>query len=167
MAALLGEVDVAALVDAQEVGDGFARGDRAELLAVVRADDVDTSPAELIALIKPQFEAGRTHLKKGVVRDTAVHAAVCEDVAAFAASCGWTVAGIIPSPIEGGERFLAPETSMEIQAALHSDIALVFDEYDAGRADVAYTVASKKTPKSTSTAGRGCWRALRPAKGGG
>jgi queuine tRNA-ribosyltransferase len=32
------------------------------------------------------------------------------------------------SPIDGGERFLAPETSMEIQAALHSDIALVFDE---------------------------------------
>src|SRR5438552_3372823 len=55
-------------------------------------------PAEIIVLIKPQFEAGRTHLKKGVVRNTAVHAAVCEDVAAFAVSCGWIVAGIIPSP---------------------------------------------------------------------
>ena len=60
-------------------------------------------PGELVALIKPQFEAGRTHLKKGVVRDAAVHAAVCEDIAAFAASRGWTVAGTIPSPIEGGE----------------------------------------------------------------
>jgi 23S rRNA (cytidine1920-2'-O)/16S rRNA (cytidine1409-2'-O)-methyltransferase len=60
-------------------------------------------PAQLIALIKPQFEAGRTHLKKGVVRDATVHAAVCEDVAACAASFGWTVTGIIPSPIEGGE----------------------------------------------------------------
>src|SRR5438445_2906895 len=50
-------------------------------------------PAEIIVLIKPQFEAGRTHLKKGVVRNTAVHAAVCEDVAAFAVSCGWIVAG--------------------------------------------------------------------------
>jgi 23S rRNA (cytidine1920-2'-O)/16S rRNA (cytidine1409-2'-O)-methyltransferase len=60
-------------------------------------------PAQLIALIKPQFEAGRTHRKKGVVRDATVHAAVCEDIAAFAASLGWTVAGIIPSPIAGGE----------------------------------------------------------------
>ena len=60
-------------------------------------------PAQLIALIKPQFETGRTHRKKGVVRDAAVHAAVCEDIAAFAASLGWTVAGIVPSPIAGGE----------------------------------------------------------------
>jgi 23S rRNA (cytidine1920-2'-O)/16S rRNA (cytidine1409-2'-O)-methyltransferase len=60
-------------------------------------------PAELIALIKPQFEAGRKHLKKGVVRDAAVHATACEDIAAFAISGGWTVAGIIPSPIAGGE----------------------------------------------------------------
>jgi 23S rRNA (cytidine1920-2'-O)/16S rRNA (cytidine1409-2'-O)-methyltransferase len=60
-------------------------------------------PAQLIALIKPQFEAGRKTLKKGVVRDAAIHAAVCEDIAAFAASLGWNVAGMIPSPIEGGE----------------------------------------------------------------
>jgi 23S rRNA (cytidine1920-2'-O)/16S rRNA (cytidine1409-2'-O)-methyltransferase len=60
-------------------------------------------PAELVALIKPQFEAGRKHLKKGVVRDAAVHAAVCADIAAFAASLGWNPAGIIPSPIQGGE----------------------------------------------------------------
>jgi 23S rRNA (cytidine1920-2'-O)/16S rRNA (cytidine1409-2'-O)-methyltransferase len=60
-------------------------------------------PAELVALIKPQFEAGRKHLKKGVVRDAAIHADVCADIAAFAASCGWTVASLIPSPIAGGE----------------------------------------------------------------
>jgi 23S rRNA (cytidine1920-2'-O)/16S rRNA (cytidine1409-2'-O)-methyltransferase len=60
-------------------------------------------PAELVALIKPQFEAGRKHLKKGVVRDAAVHAAVCADIAAFAASLQWNPAGIIPSPIQGGE----------------------------------------------------------------
>jgi 23S rRNA (cytidine1920-2'-O)/16S rRNA (cytidine1409-2'-O)-methyltransferase len=66
-------------------------------------DSLVRRPAELIALIKPQFEAGRTHLKKGVVRDAAVHAAVCDDVAACAASLGWRVAGLIPSPIAGGE----------------------------------------------------------------
>jgi len=61
------------------------------------------TPAQLVALIKPQFEAGRAHLKKGVVRDCAVHAAVCDNVAAFVASLGWRVIGIIPSPIEGGD----------------------------------------------------------------
>ncbi|MBV9555579.1 MAG: TlyA family RNA methyltransferase [Pseudolabrys sp.] len=61
------------------------------------------SPAQLIALIKPQFEAGRDNVKKGVVRDTGIHAAVCEDIAAFAASLGWHIHGVIPSPIPGGD----------------------------------------------------------------
>jgi 23S rRNA (cytidine1920-2'-O)/16S rRNA (cytidine1409-2'-O)-methyltransferase len=61
------------------------------------------TPARMIALIKPQFEAGRRHLKKGIVRDPQVHAAVCEDVAGFVAALGWTVAGVIPSPIGGGD----------------------------------------------------------------
>jgi 23S rRNA (cytidine1920-2'-O)/16S rRNA (cytidine1409-2'-O)-methyltransferase len=60
-------------------------------------------PAHLVALIKPQFEAGRGRVKKGIVRDPAIHAAVCNDIAAYAVSLGWTVAGVIPSPIEGGE----------------------------------------------------------------
>ncbi len=60
-------------------------------------------PARLIALIKPQFEAGRQALKKGIVRDAAVQAAVCDDIAACLTSLGWTVAGVIPSPITGGD----------------------------------------------------------------
>ena len=60
-------------------------------------------PARMIALIKPQFEAGRRHLKKGIVRDPQVHAAVCEDIAGFVATLGWAVAGVIPSPIAGGD----------------------------------------------------------------
>jgi 23S rRNA (cytidine1920-2'-O)/16S rRNA (cytidine1409-2'-O)-methyltransferase len=60
-------------------------------------------PAQLIALIKPQFEAGRAQAKKGIVRDPAVHAAVCHDISAFVASLGWRVLGIIPSPIAGGD----------------------------------------------------------------
>jgi 23S rRNA (cytidine1920-2'-O)/16S rRNA (cytidine1409-2'-O)-methyltransferase len=60
-------------------------------------------PSHLIALIKPQFEAGRARVKKGIVRDPAIHAAVCDDISAFAASLGWSVAGVIPSPIEGGD----------------------------------------------------------------
>ena len=62
-----------------------------------------TPPAQLVALIKPQFEAGRAPLKKGIVRDAAVHAAVCDDISAFVASLGWRVLGVIPSPIAGGD----------------------------------------------------------------
>ena len=61
------------------------------------------SSAQLIALIKPQFEAGRERVRKGVVRDAAVHVAVCDDIAAFVASLGWRVVGLTPSPITGGD----------------------------------------------------------------
>jgi 23S rRNA (cytidine1920-2'-O)/16S rRNA (cytidine1409-2'-O)-methyltransferase len=57
----------------------------------------------LVALIKPQFEAGRAHVGKGVVRDEAVQRAVCDDMAAFLHGLGLTVLGVIPSPILGGE----------------------------------------------------------------
>lgn len=61
------------------------------------------SGASLLALIKPQFEAGRAHVGSGgVVRDPAVHHAVCERAAAWLASRpGWTVLGIAESPILG------------------------------------------------------------------
>jgi 23S rRNA (cytidine1920-2'-O)/16S rRNA (cytidine1409-2'-O)-methyltransferase len=61
------------------------------------------TPACVLALIKPQFEAGRGRAKKGIVRDPLVHAAVCDDIAAFVTSRGWKVAGILPSPISGGD----------------------------------------------------------------
>ena len=58
---------------------------------------------QLVALIKPQFEAGPAAGKKGIVRDDKVREAVCEDIAAFVTSLGWRVIGIIPSPIAGGD----------------------------------------------------------------
>ena len=56
-----------------------------------------------VALIKPQFEAGRGAVgSKGVVRDPAVHARVCDDVVAWwRAMAGWSVLGVEPSPITG------------------------------------------------------------------
>jgi 23S rRNA (cytidine1920-2'-O)/16S rRNA (cytidine1409-2'-O)-methyltransferase len=59
----------------------------------------------LLALVKPQFEAGRGEVGKGgVVRDPAVHQRVCDDVAAWlAAQPGWTVTGLTTSPITGPE----------------------------------------------------------------
>ncbi len=60
--------------------------------------------ARLLALIKPQFEAGRAEVGKGgVVRDPGVHARVCDAVAAWLTGEGWQVAGITPSPITGPE----------------------------------------------------------------
>lgn len=61
------------------------------------------SAAQLVALIKPQFEAGPEHNKKGIVRDTAVQQAACADIEALVGSLGWKVSGLIPSPIEGGD----------------------------------------------------------------
>src|SRR5271168_161075 len=67
--------------------------------------------AKLVALVKPQFEAGRAHVGKGgVVRDPEVHREVCERAASWvAAQPGWTVVGIVESPIlgpEGNREFL-------------------------------------------------------------
>jgi 23S rRNA (cytidine1920-2'-O)/16S rRNA (cytidine1409-2'-O)-methyltransferase len=59
--------------------------------------------ATLLALIKPQFEAGRRDIKKGIVRDPAVHTAVCNDIGAFLAGFGWHVGGVAPSAILGGD----------------------------------------------------------------
>ena len=58
-----------------------------------------------VALIKPQFEAGPGQVGKGgVVRDPAVHQAVCDGVAAWWAGLdGWAVLGVEPSPITGPE----------------------------------------------------------------
>ena len=58
----------------------------------------------LLALIKPQFEAGREEVGKGgVVRDPAVHARVCDEVVAWLSGVGWHVAGVTQSPITGPE----------------------------------------------------------------
>ena len=60
--------------------------------------------AKLVALVKPQFEAGRAEVGKGgVVRDPAVHERVCADAAAWVEGQGWTVLGVTQSPITGPE----------------------------------------------------------------
>jgi 23S rRNA (cytidine1920-2'-O)/16S rRNA (cytidine1409-2'-O)-methyltransferase len=61
------------------------------------------TPASVLALIKPQFEAGRGRAKRGIVRDPLVHAAVCDNTAALLTSHGWKVVGIVPSPISGSD----------------------------------------------------------------
>ena len=58
----------------------------------------------LVALIKPQFEAGREDVGKGgVVRDPEVHERVCAAAKGWVEQQGWTVLGITPSPMTGPE----------------------------------------------------------------
>jgi len=60
--------------------------------------------AKLVALVKPQFEAGREEVGKGgVVRDPSVHQRVCAEASEWVEAQGWTVLGITKSPITGPE----------------------------------------------------------------
>ena len=66
--------------------------------------DLLKDSGEVVALIKPQFEAGREHVgKKGVVRDKKIHAAVIEKVLNFAAEVGFEIRGLNYSPVKGPE----------------------------------------------------------------
>jgi 23S rRNA (cytidine1920-2'-O)/16S rRNA (cytidine1409-2'-O)-methyltransferase len=57
--------------------------------------------ADVVALVKPQFEAGRGEVRKGVIRDDAIHARVVDDVAQAGAEVGLARVGSTPSPITG------------------------------------------------------------------
>lgn len=59
---------------------------------------------EVVALIKPQFEAGKEHVgKHGIIRDHGVHKAVLEEVLGFARADHFDVLGLDFSPIKGGQ----------------------------------------------------------------
>ncbi len=62
-------------------------------------------PASLVALVKPQFEAGPNQVGKGgIIRDPMVHARVCDRLQAWmACQPGWSVRGLLPSPITGAD----------------------------------------------------------------
>jgi 23S rRNA (cytidine1920-2'-O)/16S rRNA (cytidine1409-2'-O)-methyltransferase len=94
--AMLGERIEALVCDASFIG----------LATVLPAPlDLCAPGAWAVALIKPQFEAGPEAVgKRGVVRDPAVHAAVCARIGEWwAARPGWRVLGITDSPITGPE----------------------------------------------------------------
>jgi 23S rRNA (cytidine1920-2'-O)/16S rRNA (cytidine1409-2'-O)-methyltransferase len=59
--------------------------------------------APIVALVKPQFEAGRAEVKGGVVRDPAIHRSVITRVAAQAQELGLGTRDVIASPIQGPE----------------------------------------------------------------
>lgn len=92
---------------------------------------------ELVALIKPQFEAGREQVgKKGVVRDINVHYSVLETVLDFARSINFHIAGLSYSPIKGPEgniEYLAYLTKKESEDIFTPDYikAVVDKSHDA------------------------------------
>ncbi len=57
--------------------------------------------ADIVTLVKPQFEAGREEVRKGIIRDAAIHARVLDEVAAAGTEVGLTRVASTPSPITG------------------------------------------------------------------
>jgi len=79
--------------------------------------------ALVVALIKPQFEAGRSQVgKNGVVRDENVHKAVCEKTIQFAYQSGFDIRGLDYSPITG------PEGNMEFLIVMQKNCSSCVDE---------------------------------------
>lgn len=72
-------------------------------VALPAALELAASGAHLVALVKPQFEAGKEQVGKGgIVREPAVHDAVCEEISLWLSrEMGWTVLGLTDSPVTG------------------------------------------------------------------
>jgi 23S rRNA (cytidine1920-2'-O)/16S rRNA (cytidine1409-2'-O)-methyltransferase len=60
-------------------------------------------PADVLALVKPQFELTRAEVKKGIVRDPELHQRVCREIGSFAATLGFTGMAVFESAIAGGD----------------------------------------------------------------
>ncbi|WP_119392767.1 TlyA family RNA methyltransferase [Taklimakanibacter lacteus] len=72
-------------------------------LALPKALALAAAGARLVALIKPQFEAGREALgKDGVVKSETLRQQICDDIASWLQASGWHVIGLVPSPLAGG-----------------------------------------------------------------
>ena len=86
---------------------------------------------ELVALIKPQFEAGKEEVgKKGVVRDSKIHQKVIDEIIEFSLETGFSVCALDYSPIKGPEgniEFLAHLTLAD-EPGIRPDTASVVDQ---------------------------------------
>ena len=94
--------------------------------------DLLSADGEIIALIKPQFEAGRENVgKKGVVRDKKIHIAVIEKIFKIAEEIGFTINGLTFSPIKGPEgniEYLIYLTKNKIALLNEIEIIKIVDE---------------------------------------
>ncbi|MDR7474100.1 MAG: TlyA family RNA methyltransferase [Armatimonadota bacterium] len=80
----------------------------------------------IIALVKPQFEAGRGQVRKGVVRDPRIHLEVLRRLVRWIREQGWWVAGVTPSPLAG------PKGNLEFFLWVVKDGGRPAEEVDAG-----------------------------------
>ena len=71
-------------------------------LILPHVDRLAAAQCKLIALIKPQYEAGATANKKGIVREIKIHDQVCLKIKAEIEKLNWGVRGLVESPITGG-----------------------------------------------------------------
>lgn len=92
---------------------------------------------ECVALIKPQFEAGREKVgKKGVVREKSTHVEVVQEITDFAAECGFYIAGLDYSPIKGPEGnieyllYLSKSSAAGVQTDARKTVELSHAELD-------------------------------------
>lgn len=115
-----------------------------ELILPVLKTLLDSS-GDVIALIKPQFEAGREEIgKSGVIRDAKVHQRVLQEMLHFASEVGFELEGLTFSPIRGGEgniEFLAHWTIRELSAVHENDAQ--FDQLIADVVKEAHQSTSK------------------------
>lgn len=85
--------------------------------------EVTTPDADVVLLVKPQFEAGRERVGRGgVVRDPAVHLAVLEEVSTALGELGLGVVAVVPSPIRGADG------NVEFLARAHHGPSIVTSE---------------------------------------
>lgn len=106
------------------------------ILPVLKA--IIAQEGQVVALVKPQFEAGRDQIgKNGIVKDKAVHVWVLEKVLAMAVEQGFSVKGLDFSPIQGGQgniEFLlhlqeAEASRMELELDVAAFVAAVHEEF--------------------------------------
>lgn len=86
--------------------------------------------AEVVCLIKPQFEAGREKVgKKGVVRDKSVHVEVIENVSCFALTSGFEILGLDFSPVKGPEGNIEYLIHLRKTAEIQENDILLEEDY--------------------------------------
>ncbi len=96
---------------------------------------ISSPGATMVALIKPQFEAGKGEVgKNGVVRDNAVHTRILREVVASAEANGMQLAGLIPSPIKGpaGNIEFLGYFKIEPKSEEHVDLDALIEQAIAG-----------------------------------
>jgi 23S rRNA (cytidine1920-2'-O)/16S rRNA (cytidine1409-2'-O)-methyltransferase len=72
-------------------------------LVLPKVFGIAARPARLVCLIKPQFEVGPALVVKGIVKDEAAQKRACDEIEDMIRGAGWQIAGLIPSPIAGGD----------------------------------------------------------------